>query len=163
MELKGGGVNASAKQPWQAYRAVSGHFDRLANDLETCLLARRADVEKNIGSKKRALAGGSVTRIGAPFMQTADAPHLSSSAFHGTSTSLRHGTELQADASDAGANELTVSRQLQFIAKREGLLAKGQGAGASSATAKSFKSRAELAIALQADWNAILAAQNLIM
>ena len=161
MELKGGGVNASAKQPWQAYRAVSGHFDRLANDLETCLLARRADAEKNTGSKKRALAGGSATSIGAPFVQAA--PHLSSSAFHGTSASQRHGSGLQADTSDAAANELTVSRQLQFIAKREGLLAKGQGAGASSATAKPFKSRAELAIALQADWNAILAAQNLIM
>ncbi len=33
LELKGGGINASTSQPWQAYQAVSGHFDRLANDL----------------------------------------------------------------------------------------------------------------------------------
>jgi hypothetical protein len=129
------------------------------------LLTRRADVEKNISSKKRTLAGGSTTSIGAPFIQAADAPQLSSSAFHGTSPSRRHGCGggIQADTSDAAAHELTVSRQLQFIAKREGLLAMGQGAGASSATAKPFKSQADLAVALQADWNAILAAQNLIM
>ena len=33
LELKGGGANASATQPWQAYQATSGHFDRLADDL----------------------------------------------------------------------------------------------------------------------------------
>jgi hypothetical protein len=114
LELKGGGVNASAKQPWQAYRAVSGHFDRLADELETSLLARRADVENSTseGSKKRK-------------------GHKS-------------------------------GRQLQLIAMRKSLLAIGQGSGASSATGKPFESRAELAVALQADWNTILVAQNLI-
>ena len=165
LELKGGGVNASAKQPWQAYRAVAGHFDRLANDLEFCLLTRQADAEKCIaeGVDKASIAGLKATSIGAPFQ--VDAPQLSLSAFKGTvkSASQPRTAGGPPAGTHAAATGHRLSRQLQFISKRETLLAKGQGAGASSATAKPFKTRAELAAALQADWNAILAAQNLIM
>jgi len=67
------------------------------------------------------------------------------------------------DNSDRTLTEHKASRQLQFIAKRESLLSKGQGSGASSATRKPFRSRQELALGLQADWTAILAALHLVM
>lgn len=38
LELKGGGVSEATKQPWQSYQARAGHFDMLAEELETFLL-----------------------------------------------------------------------------------------------------------------------------
>ena len=142
LELKGGGVNASAKQPWQAYRAVAGHFDRLADELEVCLMTRQAS-DKASTAKGASAAG---TTMGPP----------AHSGSGGGLTSVL-------SAAAAPMSGPKASRQLQFIAKRESLLSKGQGSGASSATGKPFRSRQELALGLQADWTAILAALHLVM
>jgi hypothetical protein len=39
LELKGGGVSEATKQPWQSYQARAGHFDMLAEELETFMLS----------------------------------------------------------------------------------------------------------------------------
>ena len=148
LELKGGGVNASAKQPWQAYRAVAGHFDRLADELEVCLMTRQSDKDGVASAGKGSCAGASVTGAGPPAVVAVAAEGASSSVL---------------SAAAAPVSGPKASRQLQFIAKRESLLAKGHGSGASSATGRPFRTRQELALGLQADWTAILAALHLVM
>ena len=51
VELKGGGINASAKKPWQAYRDVAGHFDRLANELQLTLISAQHPQAAPVNSK----------------------------------------------------------------------------------------------------------------
>ncbi len=68
LELKGGGVSQATKQPWQSYRARAGHFDMLAEELETFLLScgdllpHKSTLDMQTGSASASSPGRSQSR-----------------------------------------------------------------------------------------------------
>jgi hypothetical protein len=134
LELKGGGVSDATKQPWQSYRARAGHFDRLAEELESFLLTCGDLLSQQKSEKQEAHQ----EKQGQP-QQQPQPP--------------------QQDQSRSAAR----TRQEQFAAKRVAVLtaAPPQAGDSSGGTAREspcdgFKTKAELLVALEKTWSEVL-------
>jgi hypothetical protein len=192
LELKGGGINASAKQPWQAYRTVAGHFDRLADELQMTLISAQRPEEAPLKSQLTARpdrSGPTVLKTPTPQTSTAllstgaalstaegakrkrqesDAasiplPPSALSVAEGAQRTGGEETESKGNVTGSLATHQQLQLQQQHSSRRAGMLLAGKGGGSSSATARPFHSASELKVGLQADWSHCVAAVHLTM